>query len=500
MVSQGQQAKDVSPQEFLVYANEGLMKDGTVFIEPDLEHDGNVRQERRFFFDTGAQVTVLSETAAAQLGIDPILDTPDFFINEIVGGGGVLEGVPGFILDQLSLPTVGGSFVVHNVPVVILDTQDPLGQGTIDGILGMNVFADRDIVIDPAGSKLYISDPVTTRHDWDAAAGSAAWETTSSWSSPGTPGVLWAVNLANTIAGDQTAVVSTASQVFRGHVGGTGGHTMTLSLAAGGDLTLFADLEVAAGGVLHLDGGTLRPQSLRLIGGTLTGSGDIEGFVENTSRIAPGSSLGTIAITGALVQRDSGTIAMELDSLGSDVIGVDGSASLRGTLELSWIDAGGPTLGLSYDVLTADIVVGTFDHVTGVVLDSLAGLAVTYDADRVTVTVAILGDANRDGTVSLADLSLLGTNWNQDGTWAQGDFNGDGMVSLADLSLLGSNWNTGPLSVEELDELAVAFTLVPEPGSAAVLLLGWAVLAGYRPRPRGAQTRQALQTARPMRD
>jgi len=35
MVSQGQQAKDVSPQEFLVYANEGLMKDGTVFIEPE---------------------------------------------------------------------------------------------------------------------------------------------------------------------------------------------------------------------------------------------------------------------------------------------------------------------------------------------------------------------------------------------------------------------------------------------------------------------------------
>src|SRR5205085_152081 len=61
--------------------------------------------EQRFLFDTGAQVTVLSQTTASQLGIhltgeDPT--APDFYV-EVGGVGGVTENVPGFYINQLSV-------------------------------------------------------------------------------------------------------------------------------------------------------------------------------------------------------------------------------------------------------------------------------------------------------------------------------------------------------------------------------------------------------------
>jgi len=50
------------------------------------------------------------------------------------------------------------------------------------------------------------------------------------------------------------------------------------------------------------------------------------------------------------------------------------------------------------------------------------------------------GDANGDGIVDLADLTILARNWKKTGTWSTGDFNGDGFVDLADLTILARNW------------------------------------------------------------
>ena len=51
------------------------------------------------------------------------------------------------------------------------------------------------------------------------------------------------------------------------------------------------------------------------------------------------------------------------------------------------------------------------------------------------------GDANVDGFVTVADLSIMAGNWGQSGKdWFTGDFNGDGLVSLGDLSVLAANW------------------------------------------------------------
>jgi hypothetical protein len=50
----------------------------------------------------------------------------------------------------------------------------------------------------------------------------------------------------------------------------------------------------------------------------------------------------------------------------------------------------------------------------------------------------INGDVNNDNTVSLADFSLLRTNFGTSN--AASDLNGDGTVSLADFSVLRTNF------------------------------------------------------------
>jgi hypothetical protein len=51
------------------------------------------------------------------------------------------------------------------------------------------------------------------------------------------------------------------------------------------------------------------------------------------------------------------------------------------------------------------------------------------------------GDANHDGSVDVADLGILASNWQQTGaTFSQADFNYDGSVDVADLGILASKW------------------------------------------------------------
>ncbi len=91
------------------------------------------------------------------------------------------------------------------------------------------------------------------------------------------------------------------------------------------------------------------------------------------------------------------------------------------------------------------------------------------------------GDANGDGMVNLADLQILGDNWQSTtATWAQADFTGDGNVNLADLQILGDNWGFGVGADISFDE-ALAGVVIPEPATAMLLGLG-GLLAIYRRR------------------
>jgi hypothetical protein len=66
------------------------------------------------------------------------------------------------------------------------------------------------------------------------------------------------------------------------------------------------------------------------------------------------------------------------------------------------------------------------------------------DTSSILIRFTYVGDANLDGRVSIADLSILASNWQQsDRSWFHGDFDYSGTVTIADLSLLASNWQAG---------------------------------------------------------
>jgi hypothetical protein len=289
----------------------------------------------------------------------------------------------------------------------------------------MNAFAGRNIVIDPNPStggggnnpSLYVSDPVTTNHDWSNATASGTWATTGNWNAAGTPDILWIANARNISGSAQEAFVASNSTVWELNVSGTGPATMTVRISSGVTLSTFSGVNVEAGGMLRLDGGTLDAQYVDIRGGTLTGSGTIAtgsgpiaGQVENHGGIvAPGNGVGTLSVTGRFVNALDGTLAFELGGTTGgtqyDQLLVTDAAALNGTLALSLVDLGGsafaPSVGNTFTLITAtEGVGGAFNSVLG---PDGYNWRVSYNANNVQLAVGNPGDFNFDGTVDARD-------------------------------------------------------------------------------------------------
>lgn len=108
-------------------------------------------------FDTGAQVSLISTTLAANLGLD--VTAPETALR-VQGAAGTPLSLPGFTIDAVTLAAAvdGEAFddVLRftDVPVFVLD----LGIPGLDGILGMNVFNTADeLVFDPINDEFGVS-------------------------------------------------------------------------------------------------------------------------------------------------------------------------------------------------------------------------------------------------------------------------------------------------------------------------------------------------------
>ncbi|MHC4074721.1 MAG: aspartyl protease family protein [Planctomycetota bacterium] len=103
--------------------------------------------KQRFMVDTGAQITVISSGIGSRLDLDPA--NPDFEV-DIQDVTGEITIEPGFYVDSLQIPALGDWLSFTNVPVVLLDVDSPEG-GTLDGIIGMNLFVNFNLVLRGGG-------------------------------------------------------------------------------------------------------------------------------------------------------------------------------------------------------------------------------------------------------------------------------------------------------------------------------------------------------------
>lgn len=90
--------------------------------------------------------------------------------------------------------------------------------------------------------------------------------------------------------------------------------------------------------------------------------------------------------------------------------------------------------------------------------------------------VSIAGDFNADGIVDAADAEILVENFGDEGGFASGDINFDGDINMHDASLFRPIYAAASAGGEA--------SVVPEPGSVSLLLVGFAALLGFRRRKR----------------
>lgn len=423
-------------------ASPSVIPNSAFYLDVDMIDGTNNIQGSSFLFDTGASLTVLSTQTALLLGIDPILDTPEFTL-AVEGSGGVTAGIPGYYLDELSLLTAGGTFVKQDVPVAILDVTDPSNIGnTVPGILGMNVFSDRDLMIDAnpslggggAPPSLYISDPITNACNWTSTAASQTWDVGANWSTNLPTDVMCDAVIANVSGTNQQAVISSGntSTVYRATISGSPNAEMAAVVQGG--LLAYADVVVKKDGRLHLDSSVstakVDAQFIEVQDGALTGSGEIfvgagpiEGTVRNVAGlVAPGDAngnpIGTLAITGdfgnqGVMEFDlGGTASSEFDS-----ISASRNMYLEGTLDVNLVALPGgviftPVNGDTFEILTADSdIVGEFDNL---MLPTLPGnfiWNVNYTGSAVVLEVTTAGglicDADGDGDCDVLDIDAM---------------------------------------------------------------------------------------------
>jgi len=483
---------------------------GTFWMRANVTNNGVTRNQLEFIFDTGAQGSFVSEQLAAEMGFDVIRDDPDFVVR-VAGVTGTSEEVPGFYADEFVLPGTDGGLVLKNAPLIVFNVTDPRdATNTLDALIGMNLFANRELTMNPQAGNSYlgISDPAIFSHSWSSSQASDVWARPGSWEEAGVPAIDWYADVSNVTGSHQVAVVEEDSTVSAVVITGNGAGTMEVSVAPEKTLKLFGNAILQAGGTLTVDNSTVDTIAIENRAGTLSGSGTFSGEVLSLGTIAPGGTdaTGTLNFTGSLDQLTQGTYAVEFgdnsdpNNLQYDKVVVDGATSVKGKLVMSTLDSYlQPEAGETdeFVIVTAEqAVFEQFEEFSfnGIDLDTdefqlTADGSVFRDhvANGQFVTVSHLpnsvvienyqatpGDVDGDGQVLFDDFLTLASNFGLEAGWTGGDFTGDGSVQFPDFLLQSENFGG-----------TVSAAAVPEPSAVGLALVGFVSVLCLRRRRAG---------------
>ena len=164
-------------------------------------------------------------------------------------------------------------------------------------------------------------------------------------------------------------------------------------------------------GTTSLAGGSFSsPFTVNINGGTVTGNGTISANVANDGAFAPGTSPGTITVSGNYTQTASGSINSELagntPGTGYDQLVVTGTANLDGTINVSFISGFTPADNDVFDLVTWGTHTGAFANVNLPAYPA-GTLTPTYETNAFRITADTVGDLviNKSGptTAGLGD-------------------------------------------------------------------------------------------------
>lgn len=201
-------------------------------------------------------------------------------------------------------------------------------------------------------------------------------------------------------------------------------------------------------GPLTNDGTVKGPQNAnqRLeLGGDVDGSGDFTGWISMLSNVKPGNGVGTMTFENLDLEATS-KVSFEISGASPsafDVLMASGQVMLEGTAEVSLIDPNGsrftPASGDSFELITADALLGSFSEWLLPNLDGNLNWEIVQTANTLTLLVVdpLLETANfdQDGSVDGNDFLIWQQNFESGATLAEGDANGDTLINNADYEI-----------------------------------------------------------------
>ncbi len=170
---------------------------------------------------------------------------------------------------------------------------------------------------------------------------------------------------------------------------------------AGGAFSTNGQRYLQTGGATVLSPGSIVEDSVDIRGGSLIGTGFVEGTLKNAGTVEPGNGVGTLVVNGAYQQ--TGTLRVEINGtvVGGqhDQLVVHGSVSLAGTITgtLGYT----PALGDSYLVIANDL----HDSATGTLTGITEGGNLAIDGKLFRVTYAD-GDLRLTRNIAPTDITL----------------------------------------------------------------------------------------------